>query len=134
MTSKRRYKYLRALRHILVASLMMASFYVGRWSMNWKLVELFFAVLYIGVVFSYLRSVLREHRRDSQQFREFLRQCEETIKLSTPPLELDDAAFDAMDKAYGYKSYKCPKCGKVSHHPMDLQHRYCAACHEFESL
>ena len=30
------------------------------------------------------------------------------------------------------QSYRCRTCGKVSHHPMDLQHRYCAACHEFE--
>lgn len=30
------------------------------------------------------------------------------------------------------EGYRCPKCGKVSHHPEDLKHRYCAACHEFE--
>lgn len=81
--NSRRQKYLRALRHILVASLIMASFYVGRWSMNWRLVDLFAAVLYIIVVLIYFRSELREHRRDSEEFRKFLREYEETVRRQT---------------------------------------------------
>jgi hypothetical protein len=26
---------------------------------------------------------------------------------------------------------RCPKCGRVSHHPKDEEHRYCGACHQF---
>jgi hypothetical protein len=27
--------------------------------------------------------------------------------------------------------FTCPKCGRISHNPNDLAHRYCGACHEF---
>jgi hypothetical protein len=29
--------------------------------------------------------------------------------------------------------YTCPypDCGRVSHHPQDLLHRYCGACHRY---
>lgn len=49
------------------------------------------------------------------------------FQLSTPPLEPDDAAFDAMDKAYGYRSYRCPKCGRLSHLPAEVE-PYCIEC------
>jgi ribosomal protein L37E len=26
---------------------------------------------------------------------------------------------------------RCPKCGRVSYHPKDEEHRYCGACHQF---
>jgi hypothetical protein len=26
-------------------------------------------------------------------------------------------------------SFTCPCCGAVSHHPADLEHGYCSACH-----
>lgn len=29
-------------------------------------------------------------------------------------------------------SYTCPRCGMVSYHPKDIEHLYCAKCHEFE--
>ena len=29
-------------------------------------------------------------------------------------------------------SYRCPWCGMVSYHPMDLQERFCARCDQFE--
>jgi hypothetical protein len=29
-------------------------------------------------------------------------------------------------------AYTCPRCGAVSHHPKDVQERYCGACHQFE--
>jgi hypothetical protein len=25
----------------------------------------------------------------------------------------------------------CPACGRVSHNPHDIEHRYCGACHAF---
>lgn len=154
MNSRRRQKYLRALRHILVASLMMASFYVGRWTIHWELTNLVASLAYIVTVLVYFRLELREHRRDSQAFREFLRLCEESashsakgsdnisdfyktlhkdgFQLSTPGLEPGDAAVDAMDKAYGYRSYTCPKCKKVSHIPEEVE-PYCVGClSEFE--
>jgi hypothetical protein len=28
--------------------------------------------------------------------------------------------------------YTCPRCGLVSHHPMDVRHHYCVRCHIFE--
>lgn len=27
--------------------------------------------------------------------------------------------------------YTCPHCGRVSHNPNDLAHRYCGACHRY---
>lgn len=27
-----------------------------------------------------------------------------------------------------YPSIKCPHCGRVSYHPKDIEHRYCAVC------
>lgn len=35
----------------------------------------------------------------------------------------------------GYKyaptSFTCPRCGAVSHHPKDVEHKYCAKCHDW---
>lgn len=28
-------------------------------------------------------------------------------------------------------SFTCPRCGRTSHHPKDIEHRYCGACHTF---
>jgi len=28
----------------------------------------------------------------------------------------------------------CPRCGAVSHHPKDIQERYCGRCHQFHDL
>jgi hypothetical protein len=28
-------------------------------------------------------------------------------------------------------SFTCPVCGRVSHHPEDVRHGYCGACHAF---
>jgi ribosomal protein L37E len=28
-------------------------------------------------------------------------------------------------------SFTCPRCGRVSFHPMDLQEGYCGACHDW---
>ena len=28
----------------------------------------------------------------------------------------------------------CPRCGAVSHHPKDIQERYCGRCHQFHEL
>lgn len=28
-------------------------------------------------------------------------------------------------------SFTCPRCGRISHHPRDVQERYCGACHQF---
>jgi hypothetical protein len=25
----------------------------------------------------------------------------------------------------------CPRCGTVSHHPMDITERYCGVCHQY---
>lgn len=30
--------------------------------------------------------------------------------------------------------YKCPRCLLVSHHPKDIENRYCGHCHQFEDL
>ena len=30
-------------------------------------------------------------------------------------------------------SITCPKCGRTSHHPRDVEEGYCGACHEFTS-
>jgi hypothetical protein len=27
--------------------------------------------------------------------------------------------------------FTCPACGRTSYHPMDIQEKYCAACHRF---
>jgi hypothetical protein len=31
----------------------------------------------------------------------------------------------------GQPSITCPKCRRTSHHPQDVEHRYCGWCHEF---
>jgi hypothetical protein len=31
-------------------------------------------------------------------------------------------------------SITCPKCGATSHHPMDVQNRYCGRCHNWHVL
>jgi hypothetical protein len=28
-------------------------------------------------------------------------------------------------------AFTCPRCGRTSHHPADLAHGYCGACHDF---
>jgi ribosomal protein L37E len=28
-------------------------------------------------------------------------------------------------------SFRCPDCGHVSYHPIDVAERYCGACHRF---
>lgn len=30
-------------------------------------------------------------------------------------------------------SITCPKCGKTSYHPKDVEEKYCGNCHEFQS-
>lgn len=69
----------------------------------------------------------------------------DAFTLSYPRLDQEFANDDARQlrevrelakmagESDGYKSYTCPKCGKVSHHPMDLKHRYCGVCHTFEN-
>lgn len=42
-------------------------------------------------------------------------------------LPVDDGADGATSEASG-ASFRCPRCGKVSHHPSDKQHGYCARC------
>jgi len=32
------------------------------------------------------------------------------------------------------ESFTCPACGRTSHHPEDLKHGYCGACHAFTGL
>lgn len=27
--------------------------------------------------------------------------------------------------------FTCPRCGRSSHHPKDIEHGYCGACHDF---
>lgn len=27
--------------------------------------------------------------------------------------------------------FTCPRCGRTSHHPDDVRHGYCGACHAF---
>jgi hypothetical protein len=29
------------------------------------------------------------------------------------------------------QAFACPRCGRTSYHPKDVQERYCGACHEF---
>ena len=36
-----------------------------------------------------------------------------------------DATRDATPR------FTCPRCGKVSHHPRDLQEGYCGLCHDW---
>lgn len=31
-------------------------------------------------------------------------------------------------------SITCPRCGKTSYHPRDVQERYCGACHQFHEF
>lgn len=80
MTSKRRFNYLRAMRHIVILSLMMMAFYAGRWSVRWDLANLISCVVYIAPVLVYFRAGLREHRRDQEEFRRFLHECEESMR------------------------------------------------------
>ncbi len=30
-------------------------------------------------------------------------------------------------------SFTCPRCGRTSYHPKDIEHRYCGNCHAFTS-
>lgn len=30
--------------------------------------------------------------------------------------------------------FTCPKCTRTSHHPEDVRHGYCGACHEFTGV
>ena len=30
-----------------------------------------------------------------------------------------------------YPHFTCPRCGRTSHHPKDVQYGYCAACHDY---
>ena len=32
------------------------------------------------------------------------------------------------------ESITCPRCGARSHHPKDIQERYCGRCHQFHDL
>lgn len=36
-----------------------------------------------------------------------------------------------FSNAARFASITCPKCKRVSHHPEDVRHRYCGACHAF---
>lgn len=29
------------------------------------------------------------------------------------------------------ESFTCPRCGAASYHPQDVEHGYCARCHDF---
>jgi ribosomal protein S27AE len=31
------------------------------------------------------------------------------------------------------QSIKCPQCGLVSHHPQDIENKYCGNCHQFHA-
>lgn len=31
-------------------------------------------------------------------------------------------------------SITCPRCGRTSYHPRDIQERYCGACHQFHEF
>ena len=35
-----------------------------------------------------------------------------------------------LESAYP-AGFKCPKCGRVSHNPKDVEHGYCGACHDW---
>jgi hypothetical protein len=35
------------------------------------------------------------------------------------------------DVTSGAMSIRCPRCGRVSHHPEDVRQRYCGNCHQF---
>lgn len=32
------------------------------------------------------------------------------------------------------ESITCPKCGRTSHHPLDVKFRYCGNCHQYHDL
>ena len=49
------------------------------------------------------------------------------ITVTAAPL----AAFVTADP--GRPSYTCPRCHRVSYNRHDLEHRYCGACHQFET-
>lgn len=43
-------------------------------------------------------------------------------------------ALEALERAWGLRetpSVVCPGCGVESHHPKDIEYRYCARCHRF---
>lgn len=31
-------------------------------------------------------------------------------------------------------AFTCPRCGRTSHHPQDVEHGYCGACHDFTAV
>lgn len=33
-----------------------------------------------------------------------------------------------------HDTFICPDCYRVSHHPEDVKHRYCGACHRFFTI
>jgi hypothetical protein len=63
------------------------------------------------------------------------------VSLSTVPLAVCDEHLAAIagtskrtapDLVKDWEaSYGCPTCGKVSFNPMDIEMRYCGACHRF---
>ena len=48
---------------------------------------------------------------------------------------LEEAKFLASEMAKPNEeppSYTCPRCGMKSYHRIDIKHRYCGNCHQFE--
>jgi len=46
------------------------------------------------------------------------------------------AIADYLKRAYpavleAADGFTCPACGRTSHHPADVEHGYCGACHDF---
>lgn len=47
---------------------------------------------------------------------------------------LDDrGCFALQRKIEEEPSITCPKCGRTSYHPKDIEERYCGFCHEWHN-
>lgn len=49
-----------------------------------------------------------------------------------PSITLDRRTPDSpYELPPGRDPITCPKCGRTSYHPVDIEKKYCGACHEF---
>jgi len=53
------------------------------------------------------------------------------IGQDTLPVWLPAGALAAWRERFAAAAFTCPLCGATSHHPQDLEHRFCGRCDMF---
>jgi hypothetical protein len=44
---------------------------------------------------------------------------------------MSEALQQAAHHAAGAPAFTCPRCGRTTHHPVDVAESYCGACHDY---